>query len=334
MKTLRLLLLAALLLVAVPALAAPARISLAEYQARLQQALQHLEAAGLAASADRGDFDTARQLLSGQWEVDAPGGPVTADLDLLGKQLGPAPARQRIDSVAAAVRQHLSATEELARAEAMDVAGARKRLQRELETAKGKSTILEWLSRLFRRSAPAAEETTDAIPQSVSWVALVIGAAAIGLLALSLARTLSANAGGTDSRLKKGKEQKPDRPATPDELLEYARQCAAEGDYKEGLRIAHLAALQQLDRLGLLRYVPAQTNREHEWLLRRKHPEVARTLHTLTDVVEERLYSGHGASAEDFARGESLAGQLWREGEAASRSAQAPNGASSSASSR
>jgi hypothetical protein len=91
--------------------------------------------------------------------------------------------------------------------------------------------------------------------------------------------------------------------------------------------------LQHLDRTGLLRFMPSGTNREHEWLLRRRHPELARTMHQLNDLVESRLYSGQGATAEDYQQGEGLARQLWREGDAVSKSAQEPSGASSSASS-
>ncbi|HWI65242.1 MAG TPA: DUF4129 domain-containing protein, partial [Symbiobacteriaceae bacterium] len=151
----------------------------------------------------------------------------------------------------------------------------------------------------------------------------------------NLWRTLAGNAAGSDVAVRTGRKgAHPDRPLTPDELWQLAADEAAAGDYKEGLRLAHLALLQHLDRTGLLRYMPAQTNREHEWSLRRKHPELARTMHQLNDLVESRLYSGHGATAADFSRGETLARQLWREGDALSaRNAQETTGASSSASS-
>lgn len=332
MKATRLILiavLAAVLLLPGLARAAPQPISAAAYRERLESALVHLQARRM---------DEARTALGESWLVEATPEPVLVDMRPVLAVLG-----QRDDMTL--VRAHLEALDALEAARPRTLPNAREHLEKALHDAEAETdtanTLSDWFDRLWRRlfgsggSTPATNpRTVTTGPSWTTWAALAIGVVGIGLLGWYLLRSLSGNAAGEQVTLRPGRRTvRPDRPLTPDELWQLAGEEAAAGNYKEGLRLANLALLQHLDRAGLLRYVPAQTNREHEWSLRRKHPELARTMHQLNDLVESRLYSGHGASAEDFQRGEHIALQLWREGEAVSKSGQGTSGASSSASS-
>jgi hypothetical protein len=331
MKVIRLICLAAmaaLLLVPGLARAAPERITVTAYRERLQSAVVHLYARRI---------DDARSALGETWLVEATPEPILVDLRPVQAALG---KEGDINLVLA----HIEALDALEAAESRSLPGARQNLEKALgdaeEASNATNTLSDWLDQVFRRlfgdgpSAPAPGRGSSASPSLTTWAALAVGVAGIAALGWFLLRSLAGNAAGEQVSLRPGRRAvRPDRPLTPDELWALAREEAAVGDYKEGLRLAHLALLQHLDRAGLLRYMPAQTNREHEWSLRRKHPALARTMHQLNDLVESRLYSGHGASAEDFQRGEAIARELWREGEAVSKSAQATSGASSSASS-
>jgi len=332
MKLRLLCLAAAVLAVLLPGLAraAPQPISPAEYAARLQRAHMHLIAVPPLA-------EQARQELGETWEVQT-NPPMVADLRPVQELIN----RGKYAAAADVVAQHRLAFDAAQTADTRNLPGARERLDKALEDAEKQRQVsrsaMSWFARLWERlfggvqdepRPTAADDQASARGVSpATYVALIIGIVGVSLLGWYLSRTLSGNAAGAEVALRSGRgKARPDRPATPDELWQLAGEQAAAGDYKEGLRLAHLALLQHLDRSGLLRYLPAQTNREHEWMLRRKQPEMARTMHHLNDLVESRLYSGHGATADDFRRGESLAQQLWREGDAVSKSAQETTGA-------
>ncbi|MDF2630069.1 MAG: hypothetical protein K0R39_3900 [Symbiobacteriaceae bacterium] len=331
MRAARLICLAVLLALLLPGLAraAPEPITVSAYRSRLESALIHMQA---------GRTGEARAAMGEAWLVQTSPEPVLVDMRPLLAEVGGANAMTL-------VREHLAALDALERAAPRSLPNARRHLDEALgaaeEESKAANTLASWWDRFWDRIFGGSNQPTQVPdrasasgPSAATWVALAVGAVGIGLLGWFLLRSLQGHAGGEQVALRPGRRAaRPDRPLTPDELWQLAGEEAAAGDYKEGLRLAHLALLQHLDRSGLLRYLPAQTNREHEWSLRRKHPELARTMHHLNDLVESRLYSGHGASADDFKRGESIALQLWREGEAASKSGQATNGASSSASS-
>lgn len=352
MKLIRLLCLAAALAVLLPGMAraAPQPIAPADYLARLIQASWDLQDAQKGGPEAGRLVEKARAGLGEVWTVQTTPTPVTADLRpvqalLAGASPLTAAGQAKLKQASGIVTEHIRAMEAMNVAVPRDFPGARGQLEEALKRTEERQqvsqTLSDWFARLWRRlfggrEEPAAPAPAAAADQPVgwgTWIALVIGTVGIGVLGWNLMRTLSANAGGGQVTLRAGRAIRPDRPPTPDELWHMAAAQAAAGDYKEGLRLSHLALLQHLDRSGLLRYLPAQTNREHEWMLRRKHPDMARTMHHLNDLVESRLYSGHGATAEDFRRGEGLAQELWREGDAASKSAQATTGASSSASS-
>jgi hypothetical protein len=330
------------------ALAAPEPIALAQYQARLSDALNQLEAARGAAPTDAkaaaAHVALARPLLDGQWQVSAGSltaasdlRPVAELLDQVDLTRGDGP--NRLDAAISVVKEHQAAAEALGRGEPASFPDARARLDKALASARaeqrGLAKLMEWLIRLFSgEHSPGAAVSRTLSSRWLQWLALAVGLIGTGFLARGLFRSLAGNAAGAEVGLGTAGKRRPDHLLTPEELWQAAGTSAALGDYKEGLRLAHLSLLKHLDRVQLLRYDPALTNREHERLLRRQHPNLARSMHALTDLVESRLFSGHGATAEDFERGTRLAEQLWREGDDASKSAQATNGASSSASSR
>ncbi|HYF94208.1 MAG TPA: DUF4129 domain-containing protein [Symbiobacteriaceae bacterium] len=354
MRILRILCIAAImgLLLPVVARAAPSPISPGDYEARLKRVAGLLNTAIGARSEGKIYITVAQKELGETWEIQT-SPPATADLRpvrelIAGADPGLPAGANKLREAVDLLDEHRQALSDLATATPRRLPDARKRLDEALKAAEEQeaagNAISNWLRNLWRRlfgnpkpvtpaDVPAEEDEARTVPWA-TWIALAIGAVGVGVLAWNLVRTLRDNAAGTDVALRTGgRTARPDRPPTPDELWEMAGRQAAAGDFKEGLRLAHLALLQHLDRSGLLRYLPSQTNREHESMLRRKQPDMARTMHQLNDLVESRLYSGHGATAEDYQRCESLAGHLWREGEALSKSAQAATGASSSASS-
>lgn len=339
------LLLAALLLALPPAaaLGAEGSISLGEYQEMLREGILRLEEAEAHHRAGedalaRGAALAARERLSGRWVVESPHGLVRADLTSLeeavtraaeqpGQYLGPA-LRQ--------AREHLGAAEVLAEARPADVPGARESLERALRRMEAKSFIQrvrEWFLGLLGHPVGKVVETGAQLPREVYFAAGGLAAGAVLWLLFSLIRSLSAQTAGGEVSLRAGRKGPPPRPPSPQELLARARALGTGGEPLEGLRTAHLALLLHLDALGLLRYRPAETNRELERQLRRRHPRLAERLRSLNDLVDNRLYSGRGATKEDLDAALHWVDELWREGEAVSRSAEATPGRSSSASS-
>lgn len=316
------------------ALAAPTPIGLAEYQAMLRQGVAHLERAERflqngrnteAAEAVR----SARPFLAGAWRVETPHGTANGDLTALAGLVDRASRnlRETLPRALAAARDHLAAAEALGQAQPAEVPGARQTLNAALQQGAARTLLQRlqdwWRELLGRRAAAPLEKTT----RETWYVGGVIAILALSFLGFQLYRTLSRQSAPADAALKTGRDGRQDRPLTPAELRRQARQLSEQGDHLAGLRTAHLALLQHYDAARLIRYVPAQTNREHEWQLRRRSPSLARSLRTLHDLVDDRLYSGHGATAEDFMKVDALVDQLWREGDAVSKSAEATTGA-------
>lgn len=337
----------ALVLLLTPARAAGAAgepIGLVQYQERLRQVIAQLEAANQAVSpgapSATAALAAARTLAGSTWTVETPGGPVTADLRPLAALIERASVTgvggQALADALSLARQHLAAAEEAGRAPPLDSADARRRLESALKTIRGKQrvtdAVMDWLRRLWSGSPLRAAVSPEAVPYW-QWGALIVGAAGVAVLARGLVRTLSGNAAGGDRTLRDPRARSRNRPATPEELRAEALELAAAGHFQEALRTAHLALVQHFDRVGLLRYVPSQTLREHERSLRRNRPDLARSMRTLNDLVEVRLYAGTNATAEDFNRAAAWVEELWREGDAVSKGAEATPGASSSASS-
>lgn len=333
-----------LLLIALPTLAAaaPRSIALADYQAMLRQGVAHLERADQMIKAGKNPeaeaaVAAARPFLAGAWRVETRGGAVEADLSDLERLLRQTGLRTRPDPATLAratelAREHLAGAEALDRVEPASVPGARQTLERALEQTTARSLVQRfnaWFNELLGRRIDGATDVT--VPRPVVLGGGVVGVLALAWLGFSLYRNLAGHGAAGDAALRRGRELRPDRPPTPAELRAMAHDLSGRGEHLEALRATHLALLRHYDQRQLIRFVPAQTNREHEWQLRRRHPQLARTLRLLNDLVDDRLYSGHGATAEDFLRVDGLVEQLWREGDAASKSAEATTGPSSSA---
>lgn len=311
------LLTAALLLGSVQAGAAPVDLSMAEYQALLRQTVTDLEA-GRGARFESGT----------EFVIQTPDGPVAVDLSPL-QQGSPTEALK-------AARLYLQAAEGSPAAAADP--GARGELAQILASQKTRGKIAQWIANLLERLLLGGEKRGGVLgvltDERTPWIAGSIGLIGIGLLAFYLFRGLRGHGAGADLAAKLGRGPRPERPLTPDQRLDEARALAAAGDWTAALRGGYLALLHALDKQGLIRYVPAQTNREHERQLRRSQPGLAPAFANLTALVESRLFGGIEATADDFAAGSSLIEQLWREGDALSRRADATTGASSSAPSR
>ncbi len=330
--------LAALLLLALPvtAAASPPTISLAEYRDLLQEVRTHLKAAQQAELADpdryRRELDTVRQSAGTQWRVRTPHGEVTADhrplIRLLRRAEDQSPRGQTaLRSAMAMVQEMERAAARAEQAAPQSDPEARRQLEEILAAAETHRQWVQWLGRLLERLFPNPDSIEVETPsergfRAILWTALILGAIGVVVLAWNLVRTLSGH--GVDQELELPQTREGgawERPLTPAQMRLAARQRAEAGDYQEALRLLHRALLLHYDRLGLIRYVPAQTNREHERMLHRHHPELARKMGRLNDLVDVRLYSGHGATAEDVATAESMVEELWRGGDEASRRA-------------
>ncbi len=339
-------LLALLLLLPGTAAAAPQPISLADYQSMLRHGISHLEKAERYGAANPTgaipEIDAAKPYLKGTWLVQGPHGDAAADLTPVATLLdraGPTltEPRANLSRALALAKDHLAAAEALGTAQPITAPEARKTLEDALEATKARTVlqrIQEWLRNLFLRPVEEGASRVFQAPPWVYWLGGSIAFLALTWIGISLYRSLSGHAAPGEATLSQALAGHPDRPTTPAELRALARQLAERGEHLEGLRAAHLALLRQYDAIGLIRYVPALTNREHERQLRRQLPDLAQQFRTLNDLVDDRLYSGHGASIEDFLTVDGLVDQLWREGDAISRSAEAIPGRSSSASSR
>lgn len=320
--------------------AAPQPVTLPEYQATLQRGVDHLESAvrlaSTQASAAQIELATAQRLLQGRWQVAAPGGLVEADLTGLAtllEQAGPAqtePYRNLTLGLALA-RDHLAAAQELQQAEPTQVSltNARRTLNRAVGAQSVRERLNQWISRILGLDRLETGFSKTLVNRSFWGVGSMVALAGLAILGFFLYRILRGQAGGREAAL--GQGRKAQRPPTPQELRQQAADLSAQGHHLDGLRTLHLALLQRFDQVGLIRYQPAQTNREHERQLRRQHPPLARSLRLLNDLVDDRLYAGHEATANDFAQAQGLVDQLWREGDAASHRADATTGASSSA---
>lgn len=333
MKRLIALCLVALCLFPGNSLAAEAPISLGEYQQRLEQVVQRLQSAQRGGAGGGADLAAARQLLMSMPAVTTESGARALDLGPLAAGVaaadpGTSTGRKHLTDAVALAREYRSAASRLAEPGYRPAAGARQRLERALAAAQAsqdRASLLErlrnWWNGLFRHSTSAATAA------SVGWGAVLIGVAGIALLAFFLARGLGGHTAGSD--LAPGARPAGQRPLTPPELRQQARALAENGQYREALSTLHLAVLQHYDRLSLLRYVPAQTNREHVRQLRRRQIALAPVLQDLCDRVDAALYGGQPVGQEEYVAAEQLSGRLWQEGEVASKSAEATPGASS-----
>ncbi len=99
-----------------------------------------------------------------------------------------------------------------------------------------------------------------------------------------------------------------DRP--PEEWLAEAGSLAAQGRYGEALRALYLATLVALDRRAWIRFESSLTN----WQYLRQMPagEAREDFRVLTRTFDVKVYGGEAASADDYARGRTLAERILR----------------------
>ncbi len=337
------------LLLALPGAALAAEsVTLAEHLARLEQIAAHVQRAKDTAPGPTAvaELNAAQALARGEWDVATPSGPVHADLGPLRSLLvevnpGTVEGRRALSEAAEVVNTYVAGARALQIGAAQPLpADARDRLSQALREAeinrKWYDRFLDWfgtiLGRWFGNRTGDGGQPITTRPW-FWWVGGGVGLIGLVLLSRALIRTLTGHAPGEEAALR-ARKALADRPLTPADLRERGRSLAREGAHLEALRTVHLALLKFYDERGLIRYHPAHTNREHERQVRSRFPGIARSLRTLHDLVEDRLYSGHGATHDDFAAADGLVEQLWREGDAASRSAEATSGRSSSAQSR
>lgn len=100
------------------------------------------------------------------------------------------------------------------------------------------------------------------------------------------------------------------RDRAPDQWLEDASALAAQGRYGEALRALYLATLVALDRRAWIRFEASLTN----WQYLRQMPagEAREDFRVLTRTFDVKVYGGEAASAEDYARGRTLAERILR----------------------
>lgn len=261
---------------------------------------------------------------SGHVTVATPNGPIQVDLTPLQKAApadGAALAKAYAEAAGAPPSQGADAV-------------SRQQLAAILAGQKADRTWQQWVQEFWRRLFTGKNGDGGIVGAVTArgsvWTAGIVGF--LGFLAVlwAMLRGLSGHGGGPDVAARAERLARPDRPLTPTERLAEARSLANEGDYASALRLSHLALLLEFDRVGLLRYVPAQTNREHERQLRRKHPDLGASLGGLTALVDSRLFGGAPATATDWDAALSIIEQLWREGDAVSRRGDVTPGASSS----
>jgi hypothetical protein len=179
-----------------------------------------------------------------------------------------------------------------------------------------------WLARLIERLFPGSDRSpghTDRLARMMVIGVVLLLAALIARIVLALLPNLR--------RLRRGDEEEPSGgelmlPREPDALLAEADHEAAAGRYREALRLAYLATVARLDRAGVL---PEDRSRTHWELLRdlrrissdelrvmsdeKRQPESSLITHhsslitllsPLTQRLDERLYGGRTATAEDY----------------------------------
>jgi hypothetical protein len=256
--------------------------------------------------------------------VQTPNGPVQVDLSPL-KKAAPAEGLPLAKAYAAAAAAPPSPGADPA---------SRTQLAAILAGQKAQQTWAQWVQEFWRRLFTGKSGDGGIVgivsDQKTPWVAGLVGIAGFGILVWALWRGLSGHGGGPDLAARTERLARPDRPLTPNERWAEARGLADEGEYAAALRLGHLALLLEFDRVSLLRYGAALTNREHERQLRRKFPELGATLGGLTALVDSRLFGGEAATRADWETASTIINQLWREGDALSRRGDVTPGASSS----
>ncbi len=239
-------------------------LSLAEYQARLEQALAQLDAdPSSSAAGDEESLAAARATLADVQRVQMPSGDVITLRPLLA-DLGDDPASR------VAARERLRLVIGQIEASAGDNLAGRLTVLEEILASPVLNRRVPWWRRLWQnfvewleaRAPDGAGSLADVSPllQGLGWL-VALGAAAllIGLLSYWLQRLLgSFTRGGGGQPRPAGDEEA----ITASEARQRATSLAGAGSYREAVRQLYLSTLLSLEEQGTLRRDRSLTNRE------------------------------------------------------------------------
>jgi hypothetical protein len=154
----------------------------------------------------------------------------------------------------------------------------------------------ERLRQLFGNVEPAALE---AIARILYWVILAVLVVLLAYLIWTYVPGLRfRRPGGAAQSGPAGEVHAPD---TPGAHLQAAEEAAAAGRHLDALRHTYTAMLLLLDSASLVPYDRARTNREVLRALRSaSHAPVREVLRPVTHALDEKLYGGRPATAEDY----------------------------------
>jgi len=159
--------------------------------------------------------------------------------------------------------------------------------------------LLKWAGRLNLKVG-----SHQGIANFIFWIVLIFGG---GGLLLWMVQQLLQRPGARSRELRA-----PVAEAAPtwEQMTREAQQAAADGEYREAIRLAYWAAICRLDELGLWAVDHTRTHREYLRLVKPNQPQ-REPLAALTRQFEMAWYAARPSSANDF---ESAMSQLQRLG--------------------
>lgn len=88
-----------------------------------------------------------------------------------------------------------------------------------------------------------------------------------------------------------------------DNLARQAGEAAAEGQFRQAVRLLYLALLARLDRAGRIHYLPWRTNWEYLGVLRAANPPLADAFAPFTWFFERKWYGMESCDRQDYDEG-------------------------------
>lgn len=169
--------------------------------------------------------------------------------------------------------------------------------------------LSQWLNNLFRdRRTPNAPDLTGvrAFVRFLQFVLYFALAAAALVVVYLFARIVISRGWFSGLRRRRKRGGDPELPldlsgdGIPDPLG-AARALAAQGAYREAVRMAYIASLRRLQENGLLVLESNKTNWEYQRDIRRRSRAASDTLLSATRLFDRVWYGRRPASAEEFA---------------------------------
>jgi hypothetical protein len=225
-------------------------ISLADYRARLAEALESLERGG--------PVDDA---LPPSARVQLPSGETIAPAPLFAEDSEPAVASARISTVIQQI--DLSARDNTAaRLAQLERVAQRLDLLQPSLWERFLRWLADWLDRLLPDSSPLAGGALgSATATAVGWAVIAVGGLLLTLLlSYWLRRLLAGMLAGRDGGDPLAGAD--DLPVTSGQARQQASEQAQSGNYREAVRRLYLAAILRLAEQGLIRFERSLTNRE------------------------------------------------------------------------